>query len=256
MGINSPSSTEDLLITFEIDETHPAWPDVEKWIVRRDPLDFVMTHFSRAEVELASWLELEPDWHYGYPQPNEDSFGFLEATYDLSGYCRHCGVGLKQVAPFQMKFEPKWGRNRILQLNWVFDEYFVTPDVWRDIFEPIGVGCRSVRSPKKGELKTVVQLAVEEKISISTEGMTANTCEYCGRVKYEPVKRGPFPALRGRPTKDIVRTVEYFGSGSSANRGVLVSQRLHAALRIAKVRGASFRPVDVDGRYLKVAHDK
>src|SRR6266513_987519 len=132
------------LVTFELDESHKSWPKVQRWVAARRAVDIVRTQFSKQELANAEWLELMPDWHHGYPQPDEDVFGYREATYDLTGYCPQCGTGLRQKAPFQMKSEPKWGRNSILQLNWIFDEYFVTPEVWAKVFDPHAVSSRPV----------------------------------------------------------------------------------------------------------------
>jgi rRNA maturation protein Nop10 len=231
------------LVSFELDESHESWPKVQRWITARRPVDVVRTQFSKQELASAKWLELMPDWHHGYPQPNEDVFGYREATYDVSEYCPQCGTGLKQKAPFQMKAEPKWGRNGILQLNWIFDEYFVTPAIWAKVFEPHGVGYRQVLSTKGVELKTVMQLIVAEEIDVITEGLPIERCPSCGRVKYVPITRGRFPVLASEPAGHMAKTRQYFGSGASASKRVLISQDLAHALASENVRGASVRPV-------------
>jgi rRNA maturation protein Nop10 len=231
------------LATFELDESHESWPKVQRWIAARRPVDVVRTEFSRKEVASAKWLELMPDWHHGYPQPNEDVFGYREATYDLSKYCPQCGTGLRQKAPFQMKAEPKWGRNGILQLNWVFDEYFVTREVWSKVFEPLGISCRQVINARGAELKTVVQLIVEQETDVITEGLPSERCEQCGQVKYVPVTRGRFPALDREPAGHMAKTRQYFGSGASASKRVVISRELATAMEAESIRGASVRPV-------------
>lgn len=230
-------------VAFDVDEDHPNWDALQRLFREWDAGDFVSTKFSKKEVEAAKWLNLVPDWHHGYPQPDELEFGYLHTTYDLSEWCDACGIGLKQKAPFQMKSEPKWGRRAILQLNWVFDEYFVTPEIWSSVFKPRGIAGRPVTNAKGAELKTVVHLVVEEQVGIVTDGLTPEQCAKCGRVKYRPVTRGFFPALTTRSTGAIVKTREYFGSGAAAHKRVLVSQDLARALVAAKVRGASFWPV-------------
>ena len=241
MGIVVDAS--GLLISFDLDEFTKSWPRVKRWIAARRAVDIVSTKFSEQEIAGARWLELEPDWHRGYPQPKPEDFGFREVTYDTSEYCLECGIGLRQKAPFQMKPEPKWGRNGILQLNWVFDEYFVTPAVWTGVFEPLGIGCRLVQSARGLELKNVVQLVVEQEIDIVTEGLPMERCAKCGRVKYNSVGRGPFPALLSEPVGHMAKTRQYFGSGASAFNGVIVSQKLARALAAKNIRGASVRPV-------------
>ena len=189
---------------------------------------------------------LNPEWHHGYPQPKEDDDGYVEATYDVAEHCERCRVGKRQKAPFQMKREPGWGRKGILQMNWILDEYFTTPEVWARVFEPYGVACRPVLNTKKVELSTVVQLVVTAEVDIVTDGLATEytTCRECGRRKYLAVTRGRFPPLVEPPSTGAVKTAQYFGSGGSAWKAILVSQDIARALKGAKVRGASFRPVE------------
>lgn len=236
--------TSSNTVTFEISEANETWPAVQAWAQRCGALDFASTTFSTAEVDAAEWLELQSEWYHGYPQPKELDYGYLQATYDLSEYCERCGIGLKQEAPFQMKGEPKWGRKSILQLNWVFDEYFVTPEVWEAVFKPHSIDCRPVLNTKGTELKTVVQLLVRDEVDVVTNGLAVEeaVCLRCSRTKYLPIARGTFPALIDEPFTAMVKTRQFFGSGASAHRGVLIAQRVVRALTTHKVRGVSFRP--------------
>src|SRR5437868_3391201 len=122
----------DGFAVFDVAETDPAWPQLQAWIRKRQASDVASTKFAKSEIEGAAWVTLEPTWHCGYPQPNELEFGYLKATYDLTEYCDRCGIGKKQKAPFQLKKEPAWNGKGILQLHWVFDEFFTTPDVWAE----------------------------------------------------------------------------------------------------------------------------
>lgn len=227
-------------ITFEVAEDDRRWPLVEAWIRRREPLDFVYTTFSPVEIEAASWLELVPDWHFGYPEPRDH---FPASTYDLSAYCEDCGVGLVQRAPFMLRGEPRWGTRSVLQLNWVFDEYFVRPELWRTLFKPRGVDYQAVIDRKHRPLATVVQLVIRDRVHIVTEGLAGERCPRCGRSKYAPVKRGRFPALLSTPRSALARTAEYFGSGRNAYNGVVVHPGLASELRAGRFTGVSYRPV-------------
>ena len=231
-------------VAVDVDEAHPNWPKLRALFQQWEAGDFISTKFSKKELAEAQRLELVPDWHHGYPQPHEDVFGYREATYELTGFCERCGIGMRQRAPFQMKAEPRWGRNGILQLHWVFDEYFVRPELWTTLFKPRGIACRPVLSMEGAELSTVVQLRIEEEAGLVTEGLAGERCPACGRMRYLPVTRGPFPALTSEPSQAMVKTREYFGSGAAAHQRVLVSQELARALVAAKVRGASLRPVE------------
>jgi len=240
LGVGVPDGR---FVSFDVDEASEAWPALKVWIERRRAADLATTRFSAEEFAEARWFELVPDWHYGFPQPNQDESGYLAATYDVTDYCERCGIGLKQKAPFQMKSEPKWGRNDLLQLNWIFDEYFAKPDVWATVFRPFGIGSRPVSNTKGAELKTVVQLAVEGEVGLVTDGLTAQKCATCGRVKYVPVTRGPFPPLRSGPAAAMVKTAEYFGSGAGASKVLIVSKALAQVLLRHHVRGVSLKPV-------------
>lgn len=142
-----------------------------------------------------------------------------------------------------MKGEPKWGRNGLLQLTWVYDELFVTPEIWSGVFEPAGVACRPVLSSKGVELKTVVQLVIEEAVGVATEGLMFVRCEHCGRTKYLPPTRGAFPGLREVPTAAMAWTAEHFGSGGQGDRRILVRHDLARSLTTAGARGQVLRPV-------------
>jgi hypothetical protein len=139
-----------------------------------------------------------------------------------------------------MKGEPKWGRRSILQLTWVYDEYFVRPAVWTSVFEPLGVSCRSVTNRRGAELGTVVQLVVEEEVPLVPAGLPTETCAVCRRVKYLPVQRGPIPPPAVEPTRAMARTTEYFGSGGKAFHEVIVAPSVRRAFGEYQVRGASF----------------
>jgi hypothetical protein len=248
LGVKLPAGVAmpgggDPFVAFDVAEDHQSWPQIRALLRRWNVFEgHVRTEFSKKEIDTARWLEIGA-WHHGYPQPDEDVFGYRQVTYDLTGWCEQCGIGKQQKAPFQMKGEPKWGRHGILQLTWVYDELFVTPEVWTAVFERYGIPCQRVLNTKGIELETVVQLVIQDDVSVMTEGLSFERCANCGRVKYLPVTRGPLPALTNEPSRAMARTREYFGSGGQADMRVLISQELVRSLVAAKVRGTSMRPL-------------
>jgi hypothetical protein len=234
------------LSTFVIDESYASWPEIRELIARWQCLDIVSTEFTLSECADAENLKMGPTWHHGYPQPEGD-FGYLKKTYDLGTYCETCGIGKRQCAPFRMKREPNWGKRQILQLNWVFDEFFVLPEVWSEVFRPMQILSAPVLEHKTGkELRTVVQLEIKDvaSSSLSLEGKYGSeTCEVCGRKKYFPITRGCFPPFTNGPSSRICRTQESFGSGTSAWNGVMVNNEVYNAIHTQKLSGVSFTPL-------------
>jgi ribosomal protein L37E len=235
-------SDDEELVVFEIADADAASRNVLDLATGWGAFLDVRVEFSDDEVCAAAWLRIAA-WHHGYPQPDDLNDGYLEATYDLSNACSACGSGRRQNAPFQMKGEPKWGRNDMMQLIWVYDAIFAKPEVWSSVFEPHGVACRPVLNRRRKELETVVQLVVEETQDIVGDGHAAQACERCGRTKYLPVARGMFPRLRAEPRSAMVRTNEYFGSGAQSSQALLVSQAIAREIREQGIRGVTLIPV-------------
>lgn len=235
------------LVWFDIDEADPRWPAVKALLNEYGAAPTcIRTEFTTAELRSAHWLEMWSDWHHGYPMPDSDS-GYRELTYDLTDYCEKCGMGASQKAPFRMRAEPKWGRRSVMQLNWVFDEVFVQPEVWHTFFAPFGIECKPVLAHKKEtKLTTVVQLRFDTILDseLDMKEHPFDICEFCQRKKYLPFSRGMFPAMT-KPVKGLhaVKSKEWFGSGASANRAVLVSANLARPLLEGRIKGVRFTPL-------------
>jgi hypothetical protein len=231
---------------FEIEEVDPRWPAVSALVAQRKLLDTLSTKFTRAEIRNAPYMDITPSWHHGYPQPDGDH-GWREVTYDLSNWCEHCDLGKRQNAPFRMKSEPKWGSRNVLQLNWVFDEYFTTPDFWQKAFEPLGVKSGPVlRAKDLTTLPGVVQLMIEDVVDVDTTGLPYVTCDRCNRIKYAHVTRGFGPLPLGNPN-GLVRSRQEFGSDHSAYHRIIASTASHEVLVSAGVKGVDFRPCGPTG---------
>ncbi len=228
------------VVVLSADEYADLEPKLTRWRVGH----LAQTHFTPAEHRDAHWSVLAARWDHGYPEPDDGDFGYLAATYDLSAYCSTCGVGARQNAPFRMTREPKWGKRGVLQLHWVVDEVFVTPDVHAACFEPHGVACRPVLDRRgRAELSSVVQLVAEERRPIRLDGIATETCGACGREKVPPDLSGFFPGFTEEPSAPIARTASWIGSVASAGQPVIVSAPIVKALLDSKVRGAVLTPM-------------
>jgi hypothetical protein len=243
ISFNGPSSPLVSTVWFDIDEDHPGWPKLKHLLPQWQAGNIVHTEFSAAELANAKYLETTSAWFHGYPQPDDD-FGYKKITYDPKEYCSTCGIGAKQVAPFRTTGEPRWRSNSIMQLNWVYDAYFVLPSVWEEVFRPLGIGCIPVVHHRTGKkLSRVVQLEIKETAKSALllgDKYPSEICGSCGRKKYLPVTHGFFPAFAADPQCQICRTQEWFGSGASAFNAIIISQRVYQAMRDHKVRGMTF----------------
>lgn len=239
-----PGETIAPLVVYLIDEAHPHWAAASELLGELDAYDSVDTKFTAKEIADSPWLRLGVRAHTGYPEPDSDEGGYKSVTYDLSHACDACGTRRVQKAPFRMKGEPRWGRKGILQLNWVFDEFFVQPDVHEAVFAPFGIECSDVEDARGKKLESVVQLVVDETADVGAGGLPSWECPACGSTMYNPVARGPFPRVLGIPSAPLVRTRQYFSGGGWGYQLVLARADLAASMRAAGVRGAVYVPTD------------
>ena len=241
-GVELQIDDSDLsrIAVCDVAEDDPRWERVQPLVKKYQLVDIAFTRFTDSELDHAKYLSMVPSWHHGYPQP-EDHFGYRQITYDLTEHCDHCGIGARQTAPFRMKKAPNWGHRSILQMNWVFDEFFVQPDVWKAVFRPLGIGCRPVLLHRTGqELDSVVQLDIPKSVSLVMDATSHRfaTCMFCDRRKYKYIT-GFFPSPQ--PTDlQLFRSVQYFGSGAGADRAVLLTGALYRRIKEASLKGAEF----------------
>lgn len=229
------------LSTIILYEDDVRWPNVARLKSKLNCLDIVSTVFSSSELNMANVLAMSPEWHHGYPMPDMDN-GYFEATYDISSSCQVCRIGLSQKAPFRFRKAPSWGTKSILQLNWIFDEYFVKPEVWEDVFQPFGIGCRpAILHRSNAILENVVQLDVATVIELEMDHLDHpfEVCPVCNRKRYLPFTRGFLPKPK-MPEIPMFKSTQYFGSGGSSSRLVFISNELYRKITLSRLKGASF----------------
>ncbi len=233
--------------TFVIKESDKNWTIVRELLSDIDVVDFLTTDFTRAEINQAKLFAIGCNRHQGYPQP-ENEFGYLDQVYDTSNCCKTCGFGRgKQKNPFRFTREPKWGKANILQLNWIYDEFFTTPVFYQMVFKPIGLNYREVVHHKNNTtLATVVQLIIPE-IDVSLkmpESSATESCMECGNFKFQPWSRGYIPPLDQTVDLDIFKPNTLFGSGGESRKLVLISAALHRTLSEKAAKSLRFYPIE------------
>src|SRR5262249_48797518 len=105
-----------------------------------------------------TFLEMGARGQHGYPQPEDD---YEELVYADS--CLRCGIHDRQVAPFSIKRSQRAPHSHFFQLNWVFDAFFVHPEVIANIEAAriTGVSFGPVLDHRTGhELSDRVQLVI------------------------------------------------------------------------------------------------
>lgn len=200
------------------------------------------SRYTEEERLNAHYLGIGGDWHNGYPQPEDD---YIELCYNLNDYCKSCGIGLTQTNPFRLKKKPEWGRRSIFQLNWVFDEYFVKPNIYQTLFFTRDVGKWKVMLDRKNSVLTsVVQLKIPTVESeLVMDGYPFEVCSECGQKKYLPISVGGYPRLKESTKLAMFKSREYFGSGASARKAVFIDNDLYKALKLYNIKGIGYYPV-------------
>lgn len=233
-----------IIVGLDLGESDQRWLRAQQVIEKYKFTDFPFTKFSKSEFEAASSLCLMAKSHRGYPQPEED-FGYLSATYELTEYCSKCGNGCHQINPFRLKSVPVL-KQSVMQLNWVFDEFFVAREAWAEVFKPFGIECWPVVSHRSGkEIQSVVQLKIDERVQLRLKGGDGTDCSICQRPKRALDLRGFAPAPISMEAH-ICRSIQEFGSGAQAFNRVMVSPSLYREIKKARLRGVQFYPCEPD----------
>ena len=81
----------------------------------------------------------------GYPQPERD-MEYRRIVY--ADKCLRCGIFDGQVAPFRLKKSGRASPSGLIQLNWVFDAFFLPPAIAEELLKAgitgVSVGQRSI----------------------------------------------------------------------------------------------------------------
>lgn len=237
---------KDGMNTLDVGENHADWETIKEAIAKYGIYGFqYRTEFTKKEMEAAQFYALIGEWNFEYPQPS-DAFGYKEITYKPGIGCRKCGVGLEQQKPFSIKKGPTWGKRNILQLNWVFGEYFASNELKEKLNGKIpGVRFLEVlKYPKGTVLDDIFQLVVEKEVPLAIpENAKIEACDSCDNKKYLPelLARGFFP-LPVETNFSIAKSKQYLGSGGQAYQVTVVSKATYQLLVEVGINGVNFIP--------------
>lgn len=229
------------IITLEITESDPRWPDIKQLIREvqlrvpgRTPFNFVWTEYTRNEVLAAEWLQIAAVREIGYAEPQRGG-AWHRMTFE--GGCSRCSVGERQIAPYRIKREPRL-RKRVFATLYNNFPLFCTSEVLEALeaaqirgFETWPVLLNRTGEPsallRQVIVPTVAQPALVEELA-ETERFRKEVCPVCGQVRYTFYNRGMMPMRRGSLATDVdlQLTHEWFGSLYAAQRQILVSNRV------------------------------
>ena len=247
-------------LEFFIYEDNPRFQELKKAVQTFDIKAQVGTLYDKLDEAQANWF-IASTGQYQYPQPEE---GYKEATFDLTHYCNNCGIGKVQNAPYRLKSEPKQQNSQFWGLHWEYEPVFVRQEA-KDILEREEIqGVRfsqPVLHRKNISVEGFYQLQIDMTLNPGFNPYNTNqiTCKInneencnsnsdtncCGRIKFHHPRRGGylFETATFSANKDIALSHEYFGSGASANRLVIVSKRFKELIDKYKLKGLGFVPI-------------
>ncbi len=204
-------------------------PYFEKWNIESNHRYF---DFSKEEILKADYCIITGCYEGGYPMPDGD-FGYEKLTFDMSLYCQSCGMVKVQKDAFRLKKAPN---HKIFKLTWIWDELFVQLDIYRNIFEPLGIKCREIRLFKGDKIiPNIVQLIIPNTDEpLNLQEYSSQICPVCGKTKYEAKVNGFYP-IQKNPLPHLYRSKEYFGDGGAADRKIFISGKLRDILIKEKV---------------------
>ena len=245
----------EIVCSVDICEDDPHWTKILPLIEMEHNSYISETKFSKSECATAEWLTIRSQWHYDYPQPENQ---YTHVTYTDDSLCanRDCGIGLIQQDCFRFKKTPKWGKRNFCMTNWIDDELFVSSHA-KSILESSDLDGFSFMSVKNKSGKETFSDIYQIQIPfILKDGISELTnciygeyvCPSCGRKKFRTNSRGQFvfrkEAFNDAP--DIAKSFEWFGSGAGASRLILLNQKAYKCIINNKLDSSLvFEPVQL-----------
>jgi len=251
--LKAPNGDESYVIfVFDIYESDPLWPQIKEIISEYDPkydsvVNIIDTHFTEAELRNARWSWIGATFEQGDPMPR---FKWIREGLTFQLECQECWI-YRQITPFRISKEPRWGKNMFLRLVSVM-EILTRPEVI-DVFHQQGfTGFEDweVLIHKSGlPAQTVRQLIFKEVCPVEVENkaqLIEMKCPACGRVRYKPHMRGTFQykAADLEPIEtDFMLMQERIGNGGVNWHEILVSNRVVQFILDQKWQGIRFKAI-------------
>ena len=189
--------------------------------------EYIQFEYSKEEI-LGSEYCVIRNYHYcGYPEHLND------ITCEWQDNCTSCHYNAVQIDDYRVSKVAKhklWGF-----FAWVFEVLFASVDLYQEVFEPLGIGCRPLRTKGGKIMDGVVQLVIpvidEDMVFVN---YNYRECPECGKRKYVGAPINPFYPLHKHPLPHIYLSKERFGDGWFSDREIYISTEL--ALKLIKMK--------------------
>lgn len=213
--------------------------------------------YSQSEMNAALLLQIVPNVHCGYPQPED---GYLENSFYSDSGCTGCSYGWIQNKPLRLH-KPKVGKNDIVGVWWL-RELIITTRLKNIIDREnlTGYEVWPVIDHKKNiEFEDLFQLYITSELppmnkqsNIVTRGefVIDNTtysskCKKCGREECFLEGDVTYSRFSLSSIKDFSLSNEWFGSRMEIYRWPFASQRVYRLFQEHNIKGVRFIPVTV-----------
>lgn len=239
------------VFAFQMSESNPLWPQVQQTITAYslNVVDRVNTVFSEEELRKAKWA-----WIGGTIEQLDamPKYTWRWEGNTFEALCEKCWI-YKQINPFRIRKEPRWGKNKILRLI-ALGEIFTQPEVVSDFKQQGFTGFEDgdVLIHKTGlPAETIRQLHFKEFCPVpvyNKADLVEVICPVCGRVRYRPHMRGTFQyrASDLEPVKsDFLQMQEWIGNGRISWHETLVSNRVVQYILDQKWPGIQLKAIDL-----------
>lgn len=197
----------------------------------------IINLYTDEELYSAEWLEIAPKLNSYYPEPQDT---YEQTTYRSTSSCS-CKSGLVQVENFIIKHNVRKLKEHFLQLNWVFDEIFISQQLKSALsdsglrgFDYRDVYCQKTKKNQTNILQLVIPTLLPPAFDFSKTSIEMDTsCLICGTHRYF-LAAGTNLFINAEAFNkvdvDIVKLCEFFGQGGIWSHKILISHNFYKFL--------------------------
>lgn len=248
---------EGILLVFEIPEDNALFYELKELLLKLNLYKpQIRLEYSKEELNSSKYFDLWLKTYSGYPQPEcmDTDDSYINFTYDITNFCKHCGSGLIQKDSFYLKPTINFKKVQFGGIYWVYDTFFITSDLYElmknENFK--GVDFIPVKNYKtKQFIDGIVQLKIKtifpSKINYAINKVSE--CEYCKQRKIliqNDSEISVSDKLEKSLDMDFYLSQELNGDGLLCSRRVIISNRVYKFLKTNNIKNICVQPVEIE----------